>query len=149
MQQSASLNENEAVRYEVFGNGSWLYPFVSDIPSFDQAVKIALRYPDVYGDGSATHMVELKTGDSPCYTRRWKVMKNGDAEEIPLKFNLADSRIPETGTGAQAHSPCLTPRERDQLFSLIRIAEQLGLASATLNLEEALIQGAVPIAALS
>lgn len=46
------------VQYEVRGiQGSEAFPYVNDLPSLKEAVAIARRYPGVYRDGSATHVL--------------------------------------------------------------------------------------------
>ena len=51
-----SVRNGIRVQYLVSGIENSDHPWVHGIPSLKAAVAIAKTYPDVYGDGSATHI---------------------------------------------------------------------------------------------
>jgi hypothetical protein len=75
-------------RYAVRGlAGSREFPTVTGLPNLRQAVAIARSYPDIYGDGSATHVVRDRAVPAPLgaaprsgSTERWRVYPDGRLE---------------------------------------------------------------------
>lgn len=75
------------VQYEVRGiQGSEAFPYVNDLPSLKEAVAIARRYPGVYRDGSATHVLRRYSKRLPegsefhhtsAITHRWASTRTG------------------------------------------------------------------------
>lgn len=78
------------ITYDVRGVADSVeYPYVNDLPSLKLAVGTARSYPDVYRDGSATHITRTRTELAPpgascrcrsSITHRWRVFPNGRME---------------------------------------------------------------------
>lgn len=75
-------------RYAVRGlTDSRQYPTVTGLPTLRQAVALARFYPDIYGDGAATHVVRSRTVAAPPgalpqsgSTQRWRIYPDGRLE---------------------------------------------------------------------
>ncbi len=155
------------IHYEVLGNGTAAFPFITDIASLREAVAIARTYPGVFKDGAATHILRNCEGSSKradpsasseechCkYTHRLGVLPDGTVKRLPVHFKRKGvfNFIGENGEYLQ-EGPDLNVLYADddthtQLVSLIKATESRGWTASALQLEDALTEGVLPIEAM-
>jgi len=142
------------VTYDVAGtNGRSEYPYISGITSLKEAVAVAKRYPNIYGDGAATHIVRsiecLHPDSAQTYcsrgaTHRWRVFADGYIELL-LVYQWPFARQ-KSGLMQWRQSLPLPPfRHVDhslqtELHDLIAVAEQFGYRKAAESVRQ-LIRG--------
>lgn len=136
------------VQYEVRGiQGSEAFPYVNDLPPLKEAVAIARRYPGVYRDGSATHVLRRYSKRLPegsefhhtsAITHRWRVYADGTI----IPDTLYHRPWPTTRIDSHAYARALPPMPyrapdlRGQLHELIAVADAIGLRQAANSLRQ-------------
>lgn len=167
MESITRTHKKGQIHYEVIGNGTRAFPFVTDIKTLGEAIAIASSYPEVFKDGAATHVLEHMEGDSvsrvhseqtknhSCrYTRRWKVFSDGASAQIPIHFkrsspcDFVDDLLGVPRENIERMS-CDDEGTHTQLVSLIRAMEINGWQTSALQAEEALTEGVLPVEALA
>lgn len=130
------------ISYEVRGiPGSEQFPYIDDVGTLKEAVAIARTYPDVYQDGSATHIVRRYSKKYPDAhqfhhssgpTHRWRVDTYGQLQLIEAYRR----EWPCTRLGVIAYAeklpamPNSATTLRGQLLDLASIANRIGLKDA-------------------
>ncbi len=132
------------VTYDVAGTNSGSeYPYINGLSSLKEAIAIAKSYPNIYGDGAATHIVRSleclhpKGSHTHCTrgaTHRWRVFADGHIELLVVyqwpfarqKSGLMQWRqnLPLPPSRHTEHSL------QTELHDLMQVAEQLGYRKA-------------------
>lgn len=130
------------IQYDVRGRqDSVEYPYVNDLPTLRAAVAIAKTYPDIYGDGSATHIVRrysrlLEPGKSQRHmtgnTHRWRVDRDGRLQLLVSYSRTTERRRENPADFAKSLPKMKHPATsvHTQLVDLATFADAMGLNEA-------------------
>ena len=130
------------IQYDVRGKqNSVEYPYVNDLPTLRAAIEIGKTYPDIYGDGSATHIVRrysrlLEPGKSLQYmsgdTHRWRVDRDGRLQLLVSYSRATDRRRENQADFAKSLPKMRYPATsvHTQLVDLALFADAMGLREA-------------------
>lgn len=130
------------IQYEVRGiPDSVDFPYVNDLTTLKAAIEIGRTYPDIYSDGSATHIVRrysklLEPGKRARYesgfTHRWRVDRDGRLQLLVSYSRTKERRHENLHDFAKSLPKLKYPAAsvHTQLADLAVFAEAMGLVEA-------------------
>jgi hypothetical protein len=135
------------IEYEVRGYGTDEVPYVNSISTLKEAVAIGRNYPDVYGDGSATHILRRCSKLHPpggefhhmsCYTHRFRVFSDGRIEPTIFYKRPWVTTRDQRSNFSYSLQGYRSRNTRTQLADLIHAAQELGFTLAADKIAEML-----------